>query len=126
MSFITIVEDNERIPKKFGESIIWYRRYSSAVHSRLQKEFRKPKKNRQGESYNLVDEDGLNKAILDYIIVDLEKVKDGKGGFIETTIKNKLRLPGDVIEIIMGESGAASIRGGTEDEDPPQPVSENT
>jgi len=126
MSFITIVEDSERIPKHFGKSTVWYRRYSSAVHSRLEKQFRKRKKNRQGEFYWDKDEDGLNDAVLDYIVVDLEKVKDGEGGFIETTLKNKKSLPGDVIEVIMEDSGAASIRGGKEEEDPTRPISADT
>lgn len=118
MSFVTIVEDSERIPKKFGESTIWYRRYSTAVHNGLQKGFRKRRKDRQGQFYFEIDEDGLNNAILDYIIIELENVKDGKGAFVKTTMETKLSLPGDVIEGIMQDSGAASIMGGKEGPDP--------
>ena len=118
MPFITIVEDDERIPKHFGESTVWYRRYSTAVHNQLTKKNRTRRKNRLGEFYNDIDEDGLNNAVLDHIIVELEKIKDGKGGFVETTLENKLRLPGDVIEGIMEDSGAASITGGKEEVDP--------
>ena len=124
MSFITIVEDEERIPRKFGESTIWHRRYSTAAHNEIAKPFRHRRKNRQGEVYWEVDEEGLNNAVLDYLITKLEKVKDGKGGFVETTLENKLSLPGDVIEVIMEDSGAASIRGGKEETDPTRPTSE--
>lgn len=127
MSYITIVENSERIPKKFGESTIWYRRYSSAAHKELERQFRKKRKNRQGEFYWDKDDDGLNDAIVDYIFVELEKVKDGKGEFIETTLANKLSLPGDVVGAIMEESGAESImRGDDAAADPTRKASEDT
>lgn len=118
MSFITIVEDSERIPKKFGDSTIYYRRYSTAVHNVLQRGFRKRRKDRQGQFYFDVDEDGLNNAILDYVIIDLENVKDGSGKNVKATMETKLSLPGDVIEGIMQDSGAASIRGDKNEPDP--------
>ena len=126
MSFITIVEDDERIPKKFGESTIWYRRYSSADHRKIEKQFRKRRKNRQGEFYFDIDEDGQADAIIDYIILELEKVKNAAGGFIETTLENKLKLPGDVVEEIMQDSGASGIIKGDEETDPTRPASNDT
>lgn len=126
MNFITIVEEDERTPKHFGESTIWYRRYSSAVHKKLEKQFRKRKKNRQGEFYWDIDDDGLNDAIIDHIFIDLEKVKDGKGGFVETTLETKLSLPSDVVGIIMEESGAASIMKSDDAPDPTQKTSDAT
>ncbi len=126
MSFITIVEDSERIPKKFGESTVWYRRYSTAVHKEVERPFRKRRKDRQGQFYSDIDEVRLNDAIIDYIIVDLEKVKDGAGKFVETTLKNKLSLPGEVLADIMEDSGAASIMGGKDEPDPTRSTSSDT
>lgn len=128
MSYITIVEDIERIPKHFGESTIWHRRYSTAVHKEIEKPFKHRRKNRQGEVYYEIDEDGLNDAMIDYLIIELEKVKDGKGGFVETTLKNKLSLPGDVVVGVMEDSGAASIIRGKDDTtaDPTRKTSEDT
>jgi len=126
MSFITIVEDDEKIPMQFGESTILCRRYSTARHNELEKKHRTRRKNRQGEVYYETDDIGLNNAIIDHIITDLVKVQDGKGGFVETTLANKLRLPGDVMAEVMERSGVASIMRGGEEPDPTQPALSDT
>lgn len=125
MSYITIINDDEEIPMKFGESTIMRRRYSTAVHNDLEKKHRKRRKNRQGEVYYEVDDIGMNNAVIDHVIAELINVSDGKGGFVETTLANKLRLPGEVVAEVMEQSGAASLIRGSEDPDPTITISKD-
>jgi len=110
MAFLTIVEEDERIDVKIEESVIFCRRYSVAVAEKIEKPFKRRRKDRQGRFYTDVDEDGLNKAVLDYIITGWQDVVNNKAENVPCTIETKLALPESALSEIYEKTGVNTVR----------------
>lgn len=114
MAFIEIIDEEERISRKFEDSLIQFRRLDAETADRIEKRYRRE---RQTTNYERqipahppgegagVDEAERRKDLIDYIILSWENVLHPVTKLpVPCTRENKIKLPQKILAEILSEA----------------------
>lgn len=103
MAFIEIIDEEERISRKFEDSLIQFRRLDAETADRIEKRYRRERQTTNDERQ--IDEAERRKDLIDYIILSWENVLHPVTKLpVPCTRENKIKLPQKILAEILSEA----------------------
>ena len=103
MAFIEIIDEEERISRRFEGSLVQFRRLDAETADRIEKRYRRERQTTNDERQ--IDEAERRKDLIDYIILSWENVLHPVTKLpVPCTRDNKVKLPQKILAEILSEA----------------------
>lgn len=103
MAFIEIIDEEERISRRFEGSLVQFRRLDAETADRIERKYQNQREKTEGERQ--IEEAEKRKDLIDYIVLSWENVLHPVTKLpVPCTRDNKVKLPQKILAEILSEA----------------------